>query len=244
MKPSARESKLSSDSGWYERLRQLPVAVLSDVVSAMGLHDQIVSSTIRPYGLTTVVAGPAVCLAGREGPEPPPSPDVSKPVFEMDRHVSEGCIVVIAGGGHRVGATVGGNVALSWKLRGCTAVVIDGGVRDLAEFDEFALPVFASFATPMSTKGLWNVSEVEVPIALPGQTGVPVRIVPGDAIHADADGVIVIPAAHLQQAVRDAEVFESMEKLVQRDLRSGGDREAIYKRYDKLGHIKPVKASN
>jgi 4-hydroxy-4-methyl-2-oxoglutarate aldolase len=235
---------LSGDSAVYERLRQFPVAVLSDVLTAMGLPCQILASSIRPYGLSTVVAGPALCLAGREGPEVPARSGASKPVFEMDRHVNEGCIVVIAGGGHRVGAIIGGNVALSWKLRGCKAVVIDGGVRDLAEFSEFALPVFASFATPMSIKGLWNFSEVSVPITLPGQTGVQVHIAPGDAIHADADGVIVIPAAHLEQAVGDAEIFESMEKSIQRDLRSGEDREAIYKRYDKLGHIKPVKLPN
>lgn len=235
---------MSSDPGLYERLRQLPVAVLSDVLSAMGLPDQILASSIRPYGLSTIVAGPAVCLAGREGPEPTPKPGTSKAVFEMDRHVGEGCIVVIAAGGHRIGATIGGNVALSWQLRGCKAVVIDGGVRDLAEFGEFALPVFASFATPMSTKGLWNFSAVDVPVTLPGQTSVQVHVAPGDAIHGDADGVIVIPAAHLKQAVHDAEIFESMEKSVQRDLRSGEDREAIYKRYDKLGHIKPVKASS
>jgi regulator of RNase E activity RraA len=235
---------LSGDSAVYERLRQLPVAVLSDVLTAMGLPHQILASSIRPYGLSAVVAGPALCLAGREGPEDPAKPGASKPVFEMDRHINEGCIVVIAGGGHRVGATIGGNVALSWKLRGCKGVVIDGGVRDLAEFSEFALPVFASFATPMSTKGLWNFSEVNVPIILPGQTGVQLRVAPGDAIHADADGVIVIPAAYLEQAVRDAEIFESMEKSIQRDLRSGEDREMIYKRYDKLGHIKPVKLPN
>jgi 4-hydroxy-4-methyl-2-oxoglutarate aldolase len=235
---------LSGDSGLYERLRQLPVAVLSDVLNAMGLPDQVLASSIRPFGLSTVVAGPALCLAGREGPEPVAKPGGSKPVFEMDRHVSEGCIVVIAAGAHRVGATIGGNVALSWKLRGCKAVVIDGGVRDLAEFSEFALPVFASFATPMSTKGLWGFSEVDVPITMPGQAGVQIHIAPGDAIHADADGVIVIPAAHLAQAVRDSDIFESMEKSIQRDLRSGDDREAIYKRYDKLGHIKPVKALN
>jgi len=40
--------------------------------------------------------------------------------------------------------------------------------------------------------------------------------------------------------VQNAEIFESMEKAIQRDLRTGEDREAVYKRYDKLGHIKPV----
>jgi 4-hydroxy-4-methyl-2-oxoglutarate aldolase len=236
---------LSSNPKLFDRLRQLPVAVLSDVLSATGLPDQVLASSIRPHGLSTIVAGPAVCLAGREGPEaPPPRAGASKAVFEMDRHVTQGSIVVIAAGGHRIGAIVGGNVALSWKLRGCKAVVIDGGVRDLAEFDEFKLPVFATFATPLATKGRWNFSDVNTSITLPGQTGVQVRVTPGDAVHADADGVIVIPAEYLEQAVRDAEIFESMEKSIQRDLHSGEDREAIYKRYDKLGHIKPVRVQN
>lgn len=235
---------MSSDPNVYERLRQLPVAVSSDVLSAMGLPDQILASSIRLHGVATVVAGPALCLAGDDGPETATTAGASKPVFQMDRHVSEGCIVVIAGAARCVGATIGGNVALSWKLRGCKGVVIDGGVRDLPEFDEFVLPVFATFATPMSTKGLWAFSAVNVPITLPGQTGAPVQIAPGDAIHGDADGVIVIPAAHLEQAVHDAEIFESMEKLIQRDLLTGEDREAVYKRYDKLGHVKRVKAAH
>lgn len=224
----------------YERLEKLPVAVMSDVLAAMGLAHQVLASTVRPFDPALVIAGPALCLSGREGPEDPPKPGASKPVFEMDRHVKPGCVVVIASGGHRIGAMIGGNVGLSWKLRGCRGVVTDGGVRDLAEFSEFGMPVFGAFATPMATKGLWNFSGIDVPVTLPGQAGSTVHIAPGDAIHGDRDGVAVIPAAHLEQAVRDAEIFESMEKGIQRDLLTGEDREAVYKRYDKLGHIKRV----
>jgi len=231
---------VSGDKTLYERLAQLPVAVLSDVLTAMGLPDQVLASSVRPFEPASVVAGPALCLAGREGPERPIKSGASKAVFEMDRHVTPGCVVVIASNGHRTGAMIGGNVALAWKLRGCRGVVTDGGMRDLAEFVDYDVPVFGSFATPMSTKGLWNFSDVEVPILLAGQTGSPVRIAPGDAIHGDRDGVAVIPAEHLEQAVRDAEIFESMERDIQRDLRTGEDRETIYKRYDKLGHIRPV----
>ena len=34
--------------------------------------------------------------------------------------------------------------------------------------------------------------------------------------------------------------LRAMEKQIQRDLRTGEDREAVYKRYDKLGHVKPI----
>ena len=231
---------MSGNHTLYDRLGQLPVAVMSDVLTAMGLPDQVLASSIRPFEPESVVAGPALCLEGREGPEGPTEPGASKPVFEMDRRVKPGCIAVIASGGHCRGAMIGGNVALSWKLRGCRGVVTDGGVRDLTEFREYEMPVFGAFATPMATKGLWNFSAVDVPVLLQGQTGVPVRVVPGDAIHGDRDGVVAIPAEHLEQAVHDAEIFESMEKAIQRDLRTGEDREAVYKRYNKLGHIKRV----
>ena len=225
---------------WYERLEKLPVAVMSDVLTAMELPDQVLASAVHPFDANSVVAGPALCLAGHEGYERPIKAGVSKPVFAMDRQVTPGCVVVIASAGHRTGAMIGGNVALSWKVRGCKGVVTDGGVRDLAEFAAYGMPVFGAFATPMATKGLWNFCNVDVPVLLPGQTGSPVRIAPGDAIHGDRDGVVVIPAAHLEQAVSDAEIFESMEKSIQRDLRTGEDREAVYRRYDKLAHIKPV----
>jgi len=232
---------VNGEGGVFERLRKVPVAMLCDVLAAMRLPYQVVASSLRPHGVDRVIAGPALCLAGREGVEPPAPPGASRPVFEMDRHVTDGCIVVIAAQGHRVGATIDGNVALAWKLRGCTGVVIDGGVRDVSRFAEFALPVFASFVTPVSTKRLWYFYGIDVPITLPGQNGARVRVQPGDAIHADADGVIVIPAAHLEQAVRDAEIFAAMEQAIERDLRTGEDREAVYARYDKVGHIKSIR---
>ena len=178
---------MSGIDAWYERLEKLPVAVMSDVLTAMGLPDQVLDASIRPFDPTSVVAGPALCLTGREGPERPVAAGVSKPVFEMDRHVTKGCVAVIASAGHRTGAMIGGNVALSWKLRGCRGVVTDGGVRDLAGFAEYAMPVFGTFATPLATKGRWNYSAIDVPVLIPGQAGSPVRIAPGDAVHADFD---------------------------------------------------------
>ena len=62
---------MSGIDAWYERLEKLPVAVMSDVLTAMGLPDQVLDASIRPFDPTSVVAGPALCLTGREGPERP-----------------------------------------------------------------------------------------------------------------------------------------------------------------------------
>jgi regulator of RNase E activity RraA len=163
-----------------DRLKRLPTAVVSDVLSTMGLLEQVLSSKMRAVGSAQAFAGPALCLLGSDGADPDTPPNGSKPVFEIDRRVTSGCVAVIATGGHKLGAVIGGNVALSWHLRGCAGVVTDGGIRDAAEFNEMGLPVFATFVGPMSNKGLWAFREIGVPVTLPGQRGSPVTVTPGD----------------------------------------------------------------
>jgi regulator of RNase E activity RraA len=206
----------------------------------MGLLEQVLSSTMRAVGSAHAFAGPALCLQGSEGAEPDALPSGSKPVFEIDRRVTSGCVAVIATGGHKLGAVIGGNVALSWHLRGCAGVVTDGGIRDAAECNEMGLPVFATFVVPMSNKGLWAFREIGVPVTLPGQRGRLVAVTPGDIVHADADGVVIIPAPLARRVVADAEILESMEGKIRADLLRGDDREAVYRRYDRFGHIKPA----
>ena len=221
-----------------ERFAKLSTAVVSDVLFAMGLAEQVLTSDIRAIAPSRPFAGPAVCLLGKDGPEPDAMATGSKPVFEADRHMTQGCVAVIATGGHKVGAVIGGNVALSWNVRGCVGVVTDGGIRDADECNQMGLPVFATFVGPMSNKGLWALVDIGIPIMLPGQRGTPVVIHPGDIVQADTDGVVVIPARLATQVILDAEVLEQIEEKIRKDLRKGEDREAVYKRHDRFGHIK------
>jgi regulator of RNase E activity RraA len=223
-----------------DALAKLPTAVVSDVLETVGLKYQVLATTIRAVGMSHSFAGPALCLAGSEGPEASPLPGGSRPVFETDRHVHRGCVVVIAAEGHAMGAVIGGNVALSWRRRGCAGVVTDGGVRDIAECNDLSLPVFATFVGPMSNKGLWAFRQIEVPVILPGQRGKPVTIHPGDLVHGDIDGAVIIPASLAHQVVRDAVILEEIEGRIRADLKKGDDREAVYGRHNRFAHIKAV----
>ncbi len=223
-----------------EKLMRVPTAVVSDVLAAMGMMEQVLASNIRAVGPPHSFAGPALCLRGSEGPEPPAMAEGSKPVFEIDRRITNGCVAVIATGGHRMGAVIGGNVALSWHKRGCAGVVTDGGIRDADECNDMGLPVFATFVGPMSNKGLWAFREIGIPVTLPGQRGRPVLVHPGDIIHADNDGVVIIPTAYAEQVVDDAVFLEEMEGRIRQDLARGDDREAVYNRHDRFGHIKKI----
>lgn len=221
-----------------KRLLALPTAVVCDVLAMMGYANQVVASSLRPVGPIRTFAGPAVCLLGSDGAEPDAPPGGSKPVFETDRHMTPGCVAVIAAGAHKIGAVIGGNVAIAWHVRGCVGIITDGGIRDAGECVEMGLPVFAAFVGPMSNKGLWAFREIGVPVTLPGQLGKPLMIKPGDIVHGDFDGLVVIPAALAAHVVRDAEILETMEAKIRADLQRGDDREAVYARHDRFGHIK------
>ena len=129
-------------------------------------------------------------------------------------------------------------MALSWHIRGCAGVVTDGGIRDADECNQMGLPVFASFVGPMSNKALWAFHDIDVPVMLPGQRGRPVKVDPGDIVHADTDGAVMIPARYAEQVVRDAEILEQIEGRIRNDLKRGDDREAVYGRHDRFSHIK------
>jgi regulator of RNase E activity RraA len=157
----------------------------------------------------------------------------------MDRMLQPGSVVVMASGGFRAGAVLGGNIGLSFKLHGCAGIVTDGGIRDGDEFMEFGLPVFCAFTTPLAYKGRWHYEELQVPIALEGLIA-PVRVQPGDLVHADIDGALIIPREHAEQVAADAQIVEQMEGRIKDELQRGTDREVVYGRNDRFSHVKRV----
>jgi regulator of RNase E activity RraA len=132
-------------------------------------------------------------------------------------------------------------MALSFSLRGCSGVVTDGAIRDADEFEETGLPVFCSFTTPLAPMGRWHYTSLDVPVDLPGQSAVRVTVRPGDYLVGDRDGVVVVPREIAAQVAAYAEVLERAEGRIKEDLRAGGDREEVYRRNDRFGHIAKLK---
>lgn len=87
---------------------------------------------------------------------------------------------------------------------GGVGIVTDGGVRDVAELADLGFAAFASYVVP--SHGNFEVISVGEPVEIGGE---PIR--PGDLLHGDVNGVIVVPAvdaAELQgevQRIRDQE---------------------------------------
>ena len=93
---------------------------------------------------------------------------------------------------------IGSNNALGWIVAGARGVVSNGGCRDTDELIVEQVPVYTARIARGIRPGRLEWDAENVPVVCGG-----VRVIPGDIVVADGDGVIVVPVEH---AVRVAEI--------------------------------------
>ena len=107
-------------------------------------------------------------------------------------------------------AGIGGLMSTAAKARGMAGMVVDGGVRDLAEIRALGLPVYARSVIPSSTVGRFAGVAKNVPVQCAGVT-----VAPGDIIIADEDGVVRVPKERAAEVLKRAqEIDERESKMV------------------------------
>ena len=179
-----------------EELGQFPTTILSDAMEKC----QTMHSEIKPVYPIERIAGSAITARSIVA-------DYLTPVAAID-YALPGDVIVVDVKGYKDAAIWGDLAAKSCQLRGITAVVIDGAVRDSEGIKRTQVPHFSRSVTP-NAGDCSVLGDINISIQCGG-----VVVNPGDVIVADNDGVVVVPKSKASQVIEKAKKQKEAEKAL------------------------------
>jgi RraA family protein len=193
------ERAVTPDPELVEMFRGVPTTIVSDClgrsVGAVGLEPL---HGDRPLAL----CGVALTVRVRPGD--------NLMIHKALTLAQPGDVLVVDGSGDVSHALVGGLMRLAALARGVAGFVLDGAIRDVEEWAEGELPVFAlghSHRGPSKD----GPGEINIPIACAG-----LAVAPGDLVLGDADGVVAVSPGRLPQLLEEVRAKLAQEEEQQR----------------------------
>ncbi|MBE0660269.1 MAG: RraA family protein [Bryobacteraceae bacterium] len=182
------------------------VASVADAVDQVTGARGFMTHKMRPAVAGKIVGRARTSIVQATTPDkatPPLAVKHSVEMIDSSKPGEVGVIVMVDGADV---AAIGGLMGTAAKAREMAGIVIDGGVRDVAELRGLGLPVYSTSITPATAVSRWASVAKDVEVECGG-----VKVRPGDIIVAGEDGVVVVPQERAAEVLKKSEEIDARE---------------------------------
>ena len=208
---------------------QIGASLISDVMDAAGLRGYVLGGGYAPLSPGMSLVGYAFPVQWAPVTAANAHADPYSGLLAALDDISEGEVWVSAGADFGHVASWGELMTTAVLKGGSTGALLEGLARDVAEILEMDYPLICKGTAPTDVSGRALAVAHRVPVNIDG-----VRIIPGDLVVGDDDGVVIVPAERSQEIIADALAKSASEGDFRRAVREGVSPSEAYARYGVL----------